>query len=132
MEKTNIMVEFCILGAEFNFEEVTKTLLLEPTECYKKGSKSIRNIERKETCWSLSTGYRETLYLSEVLDDLINQLIGVKDRILKLKKDLNLVCKFFIVINIVKNSTPAIYLDKRAVEFANSLGAEFDFDVYIL
>ncbi|SHL04119.1 protein of unknown function [Desulforamulus aeronauticus DSM 10349] len=64
MDKTNIMVEFCILGDDFNPEEVTSKLLIEPREQYLKGSRSTRNIERKETCWSISTGYVETLLVS--------------------------------------------------------------------
>lgn len=131
MKRTNIMIEFCLLGDEFNPEELTRELLVKPTECYKKGSKSIRNIERKESCWSLSSGYIETLYLSELLDVLLEQLVEIKEKIVKLSQELNLTSKFFIVVNIVENEKPAIYLDKKVIEFANFVGAEFDFDFYI-
>lgn len=48
MIKTNIMIEFCILGDDFNPKEITQKLLIEPTEYYKRGEKSIRNIEKKK------------------------------------------------------------------------------------
>lgn len=131
MKRTNIMIEFCLFGDEFNPEELTQEFCLKPTESYKKGSKSNQNIQRKESCWSLSIDYTETLYLSELLDTLLEKLEGIKEKIVKLNKELELTCKFFIVVNIVENEKPAIYLNKRAIEFANFVDAEFDFDFYI-
>lgn len=126
------MVEFCMIGDKFNPQEITQKLRIEPTECYIKGSRGIYNIERKETCWSISTGYIDTLYISEPFDFLLEKLIDVKDTIVKLKTDLVLDCKFFVVINIVQDIKPAIYLDKKIIEIANFIGAEIDFDLYIL
>jgi len=131
MEKTNIMVEFCIIGEDFNPEEITKKLLIEPTEYYVKGTKNARDFERMESCWSISTGYIETLYIGEVLDMLLDKLANKKEIIIRLKEDYDLTCKFFVVINIEENMKPAIYLDKNVIEFAGSLEAEFDFDLYI-
>ncbi|KAB1438063.1 DUF4279 domain-containing protein [Candidatus Galacturonibacter soehngenii] len=131
MDKTNLMVEFSIIGEDFNPEKITKMLMVEPTEYYMKGSKNERNFEMKESCWSISTGYVETLYVSELFDELLHKLTNKKEKIVKLKKEYNLTCKFFIVINIEENIKPAIYLDKEIVEFANFLEAEFDFDMYI-
>lgn len=131
MDKTSVMVEFCILGDNFNPEEITLELSIEPTEQYLKGSRNNRNIERKESCWSINTGYVETLYVSELLDILIDKLIDKKDIIQKLKKKWNIDCKFFVVINIENNVKPAVYLEKEVIEFANAVGAEFDFDLYI-
>lgn len=126
------MVDFSIIGEEFNPEIITKKLLLEPTECYLKGEKNSRNFERKETCWSFSTGYVETLYVSELFDEVLNKLTSKKDTLIKLKNDYNLVFKFFIVINIEEDIKPAIYIDKKIIKFANDLEAEFDFDLYII
>lgn len=131
MDKTSVMVEFSILGDDFNPEEITSRLSIKPTEQYLKGSKSRKNFERKESCWCISTGYVETLYVSELLDMLIGKLIDKKDIIQKLKKEWNLECKFFVVINIENNVKPAVYIEKEVIEFANAVGAEFDFDLYI-
>lgn len=125
------MVDFSIIGDNFNPKEITEKLLLEPTEWYIKGEKNKRNFERKETCWSISTGYVETLYVSDLFDELLDKLSSKKEALIELKTDYNLTCKFFIVVNIKENIKPAIYLEKKVIEFANDLEAEFDFDLYI-
>lgn len=131
MERTSIMLEFCIIGENFNPQVVTDKLSLNPTECYMKGEKNSRNFIRQESSWSISTGYVETLYLSELLDMMLDKLSNKKEKIIDLKREYNLACKFFVVINIKENVKPAIYLDNRIIEFANLIGAEFDFDMYI-
>lgn len=132
MEKTNIMVEFCIIGDEFDPQEITKNLKIEPTECYIKGSRGDYGFKKKETCWSIDTGYIDTLYISEPFDYLLDRLINVKETIVKLKNNFGLDCKFFVVINIVQDMKPAIYLDKKILDFVNYVDAEIDFDLYIL
>lgn len=127
-----MMIDFSIIGEEFNPNVITEKLELEPTEQYMKGEKNKRNFERKETCWSISTDYIETLYISELIDELLYKLSSKKDILIHLKKEINLEFKFFIVINIENNIKPAIYLDKRIIEFANAIEAEFDFDLYIM
>ena len=69
MDKTKVMAYFSAFGDEFPLEEVTNILAIEPTETYKKGdiiertnnpnlvSTSNKIRRRKETDWTLSTGY---------------------------------------------------------------------------
>ena len=131
MNKTNLMVEFSVIGEHFNPDVFTKELLIEPTEYYLKGDRNKRNIERKETCWYISTGYVETLYVSDVLTMILEKLNDKKEKLNDLKNRFNLSYKFFIVVKIEDRQVPAIYLDSEVIEFANSIKAEFDFDVYI-
>ena len=126
------MVDFSIIGDDFNPDIITNTLLLDPTEQYLKGDMNRRNIARKETCWSISTGYKESLYLSDLLEEIMVKFSGKEERLTKLREELNLTFKFLIVVNIVNNEKPAIYLDKSIIQFANNLQAEFDFDLYLL
>ena len=131
MDKTNVMVEFSVIGEKFNPNVITKVLQIEPTEYYFNGDKSKRNIERKETCWYISTGYVDTLYISDVLSTIIDKLKDKEKKLNDLKNQLNLTYKFFIVIKIENGQVPAIYLDSKVIDFANSIKAEFDFDMYI-
>ena len=131
MEKTNVMVDFSIIGDDFTPDEITKKLLLKPDEYYMKGDKLKSNFKRKECCWSINTGYVETLYVSELIEELIDKLSKKIDILVDLKKNYKVTFKFFIVINIVDNQKPAIYLDKGIIAFANILEAEFDFDIYV-
>nr|WP_233269734.1 DUF4279 domain-containing protein [Heyndrickxia camelliae] len=39
-------------------------------------------------------------------------------------------CKFFVVINIEEENTASLYIDKEIIEFASSIVAEFDIDLY--
>lgn len=126
------MVDFSIIGDDFNPETITKRLQLTPTEQYSKGEKIRNEIYRKEFCWSISTGYLETLYLSEILDDFLDKFSNKEEILIELKEEFKLTFKFFIVINIVDDLKPAIYLDNRIIRFSNYLNAEFDFDLYIL
>jgi hypothetical protein len=126
------MVDFSIIGDEFDPNLITEKLGLEPTEQYIKGEKNDRNFKKQETCWSISTGYNETLYVSELIDEIISKFCGKEEILIQLKQTLNLSFKFFIVIRIENNIKPAIYLDKKIVKFANILEAEFDFDLYIM
>jgi hypothetical protein len=131
MDKTNLMVEFSVIGENFNPDIITKELQIEPTEYYLKGDKSKRNTERKETCWYISTGYVNTLYVSDVLSPILEKLKDKGEKLNDLKNQFDLTYKFFIVVKIENGQVPAIYLDSKVIEFANSVKAEFDFDMYI-
>jgi hypothetical protein len=51
--------------------------------------------------------------------------------ILELQSSLKLECKFMLVIKIEDKLNPAIYLEKDMINYASSINAEFDFDIYI-
>ncbi|MCM3130555.1 DUF4279 domain-containing protein (plasmid) [Paenibacillus urinalis] len=129
---TTVMAEFAIIGENFTKQNITNQLQIEPTEFYSKGDKiKNRDLYRKETAWSLATEYEESLDINLQLNKLISILNDKKEELLKLKRTYNLFYKFFIVIKIEENETPAIYLDTTTISFANDLGIEFDFDLYI-
>ena len=61
LDKTQVMVYFCLYGDEFPIDYVTETLEIEPTKTYKKGEVivrphnpnviSMKTLYRKETAW---------------------------------------------------------------------------------
>jgi hypothetical protein len=134
MEKTQVMVYFSMFADEFPLDVVTKQLDIEPTESYKKGDiikkiSPIKNHVRAYTCWKLSTGYQESL-VGEQMDMIIDQ-IGDKSAIInELKRQFGLECRFTIVIIMNNGYSPGLYLDKSIIAFANSINADFDFDLY--
>lgn len=135
MEKTQVMVYFSMFADEFPLDAVTKQLDIEPTASYKKGDiiKKISPTEnhvRSYTCWKLSTGYQETLDVSEQMNTIIDQ-IGDKSSIINdLKRKFGLECRFTIVIIMNNGYTPGLYLDQSIIAFANSISADFDMDLY--
>ncbi|WP_374018198.1 DUF4279 domain-containing protein [Paenibacillus thiaminolyticus] len=129
---TNIMAEFVIVGEEFPIGEITKRLVIEPSEFYSKGDKvKNRNIYRKETSWSISTGYEPSLDINTQLSKLIISLENKKQDLIDLKQTYKLDYKFCIVVRIEQNQSPSIYLDNNTISFANEIQAEFDIDLYI-
>lgn len=73
MDKSNVMVEFRIIGDEYNLDEISQGLNINPTQCWNIGD-YIRNTGRfrEYTCWSYSTGYEETLDIGTQ----INKILG--------------------------------------------------------
>ncbi|CAM4395764.1 DUF4279 domain-containing protein [Paenibacillus alkaliterrae] len=127
---SKVSVEFSIIGNTFDPNIITDTILVNPTGFYLKGE-IIRGIEKKETCWFLSTGYEETLDVKEQFKKILRVIKDKTNDFNQLKSQYNLDYKFFIVIGIEQNQTPAIYLDNEIIEFANGIKAEIDFDLYI-
>lgn len=132
MDRTNVMVEFIIIGEEFDPNFVTKKLKIEPDEIWVKGDSIIgRNIERKDTTWSINTGYEESLDINEQLEKIINLINDKKNILKKLKAEYNIEYVFGIVVNVEDNQKPAMYFNNMFIEFVNDIKAEFYIDLYI-
>lgn len=140
LDKTQVMVYFSLYGDEFPIDYVTETLEIEPTETHKKGDTIVRPFNRKvtstkthyrlETAWELSTGYQESFDVKEQMDQIFGQLKSKSAKINQLKTEYELECHFSIVIIMENGYTPSLHLDNEQIEFANSIKAEFDIDLY--
>lgn len=129
-----------MFGDEFPIAYVTQSLGVEPTESYNKGNFIERSHKqniifkkthfRKETAWELGTGYQESYDLKEQMDQILEPLKNKADIINQLKTMYKLESKIFIVIIMENGETPGLYLDNQQIEFANSIKAEFDIDLY--
>lgn len=132
MEKTSILVEFKITGDEFDPDTVTKKLQIVPNEYWQKGEQiKNKSIVRSFSCWIIKTGYEESLDVNNQLVKILDKIKDKKNELIELKKQNNFDYKVDIVIQIENNEKPAIYLSSDIIEFANSIKAEFDFDLYI-
>lgn len=126
------MVEFSIYGENFDIKEVSDKLGMTPDESWIKGDRiNNQNITRKETCWSINTGYQESLDINVQLDEIISKIGSKREILVQIQKKLLVECKFDIVIKIENNQSPAIYLERDKIAFANIIQAEFDFDLYV-
>lgn len=140
MNKTQVKVYFSLYGDDFPIDNVTESLGIEPTNSYKKGDVILRKLNpnvvsakvqfRNETVWELGTDYQESYDLKEQLDQVIRPLKNKAAIINQLKKNYKLECDFSIVIKLENGDTPAFHLDNEQIEFANSIKAEFDIDLY--
>lgn len=131
MEKTKVSVEFSIIGDDFYPTMITEQLAIEPTESWMKGEKvKNRNIVRKETCWSVSTGDEESFDINNQLKKIVDLIKPQKNNLKRLQKLYKLEYMFMIVMKIENNETPAIYLESETISFMNDINAEIHFDVY--
>ncbi|KRF51071.1 DUF4279 domain-containing protein [Peribacillus butanolivorans] len=135
------MAYFSVFGDEFPLEVVTDILGIEPTKTYKKGdiiekinnpnlvSTKIRR--RKETDWTLSTGYQESYDINNQLNTILKSLEGKTKELKQLKEKYSLEFLFMIVIQVENDEKPAMYLQKNIIDFASLIQAEIHFDLYI-
>ncbi|MFJ7686060.1 DUF4279 domain-containing protein [Peribacillus butanolivorans] len=135
------MAYFSVFGDEFPLEVVTDILGIEPTKTYKKGdiiekinnpnlvSTKIRR--RKETDWTLSTGYQESYDINNQLNTILKSLEGKTKELKQLKEKYSLEFLFMIVIQVENAEKPAMYLQKNIIDFASLIQAEIHFDLYI-
>ena len=141
MDKTNVKAYFSVKADDFSIEDFTNVLGIKPTRTYKKGevikSKSNPNVAttgthyRLHTSWELGTDYEESYDINKQLSFVLGQLEGKEEELNQLKKKYDLTYRFVLVIQIENNETPAMYLDSIFIHFADSIGAEVDFDLYI-
>ncbi|WP_391122491.1 DUF4279 domain-containing protein [Psychrobacillus sp. L3] len=133
MEKTRVQAYFSLSNDDdFPLDEVTKRLNIQPSRTTKVGEPLPLNSARHyfSTTWQYGLGYKETLDVDEVLMPVIDKLESKVIDILLLKKDYNLVAKFYIVIEINNGRTPGLAIYTRASKLATEIDAVFDIDLY--
>ena len=135
------MAYFSATGDVFPVEAITNALRIEPTRTYKKDDVvarrdnpnlvSTKTLYRKETDWTLSTGYQESYDINNQLHVILQSLEGKTEQLKHLKKKYSLEFLFMVVIQVENNESPAIYLQKNIIDFVSSIQAEIHFDLYI-
>ncbi|WP_028776283.1 DUF4279 domain-containing protein [Shimazuella kribbensis] len=135
------MAYFSAVGDEFPLEVVTNVLGIEPTETFKKGDVIERSNNpnlistkircRKETDWTLSTGYQESYDINNQLRIILKLLEWKTEQLKHLKEKYGLAFLFMVVIQVENNESPAMYLQKDIIDFASLIQAEIHFDLYI-
>lgn len=132
MEKTNVRVDFRIMGDNYDIWDISNALKIEPTQFWSIGDDIRQTGKKREyTCWILSTGYEETLDINTQLIK-IEELFINKTILLKELKERNyLSYSIDVIIKIENEEVPAIYLETEIIQFAANIGARFDFDTYV-
>jgi len=132
VDKTNIMAEFCIVADVFEPNIATELLQIDSTESWVKGEEiKGKNRNRIDSCWTISTGYEESLDINKQLNKVLSLIENKKDELLKLKSEYLIDFVFAIVVNIEENQSPSMYFNSSFIEFANSINAEFYIDLYV-
>ncbi|WNO08449.1 DUF4279 domain-containing protein [Teredinibacter sp. KSP-S5-2] len=127
-------VYFALDGDDFEPDEVTKFLGIEPTSIRRKGSKIAGKIP-KMSSWELSTNniVNDHIDIFEMSTKIIDKLKAKKDLILQAKERFNVLPRFEVVLRFSMNkehSTPAIGFEVETIGFLGEIGALVDIDTY--
>lgn len=129
------MVEFRIIGDDFNPEIFTSALSIKPTNSWKKGDEYINQSNllsiKKFSNWEISSGKENSLDMGKQIYKVLDKLIGKEEILVNLKEQYDIDYTIDVVIEVENAQTPAVYLETKAIKFANDIGATFDFDVYV-
>jgi hypothetical protein len=129
---TKIKIIFSIFGDIFNPISFTKYIGIEPAEFWYKGDEipARNNLFRKESSWHYTIGFVETLFFDEV-SKIFLEIFEPKIEKIKEYTEVNkLDVKIFVVIEMGKQETPALFFDKQFLNAVNKLNAEIDIDLY--
>ncbi|MCT6926187.1 DUF4279 domain-containing protein [Metasolibacillus sp.] len=133
MEQTSFYTYIKLAGNDdFPLNEVTARLQIEPTEAWRVGDKVRPNspLERFYTCWLYKIGPVKSLDVDDVLVPLYERFHSKVDSINALKEQYDLSVRIVVVIEIENGEKPALTIAPTFSQFASSMGAEIDIDLY--
>ena len=114
---------------DFDPDELTQILQIEPEGTWHKGDLIRKNLYRKETSWHLKTSRIATFEFEEVFQMLMS-LLDDKAEILGKYARKNDLCVKIVPIIVVSNNMPSIIITKEIAEILLLLNAIIEFDMY--
>jgi hypothetical protein len=134
LETNEGRVYFALDGDDFDPDEITKFLGIEPTSIMRKGSKVPGRVPKMNS-WQLSTVNVVNNFIDvyQMSTEIINTLKPKKEKILQAKERFNVAPRFEVVLWFSMNeehSTPAIGFDVETIKFLGEIGAFIDIDTY--
>lgn len=134
MTKSNSYVYFALTGDDFDPQEITNYLGVEPSDIWEKGDKGKYNSLHKYSCWQLSTEKgKEYIEIDKLVNEIVEILFDKIDKINKLKQGFKLNSVLEIVMDVDINpdqSTPALGHDLKTIEFLYKTRTGTDVDIY--
>lgn len=132
MERTKVKVEFFITSETLNIETINDQLKLFPTDSWIQGDVIPgKKFKKTDSCWVIGTEYEESLDINDQLKKVLNILEERKEILKGIRKTNNYEMFFSIIINIENSEKPAIYFEKRFIDFIHEIGSEFFVDLYL-
>ncbi|MGM9508115.1 DUF4279 domain-containing protein [Larkinella sp. GY13] len=131
---TRIKLVFSIFGDLLNPLSFSELTGLNPSSTWLKGDTVSNriNLFRKETCWTYSSEYIETLYLEELLENFFQKFRANLPKVADYIKINNLETKVDIVVEIVNDEKPSLSFSKHFLDLVVKINGEIDIDLYYL
>jgi len=130
---TNVgYVHFTLYGDNFNPDDLTKFIGVQPTSTKVKGSPT-----PKKSMWEYSTDKIENdiIDIYEMSSFVVSQLSPYTNNIRKAIEAFNLEATLSVALWLTSDeakSTPAIGFDSNVISFLHEVGATIDVDTYIV
>ncbi len=130
--ESEIYAYFMLTGMEFDPDEVTTKVSINPTETWRKGDLiNLRGTRRhQENGWSVYSKIEKSADLEEHINSVLEQLHAGWIPLLELCKCY--AAEIACVIYYRRGSVPAIHFDPDIIAQAAKLNAEIDVDFYVL
>lgn len=134
MEPNEARVYFALDGDDFDPDEVTRFLGIEPTSVSRKGNQAFGGFPKTDS-WIISTGniVNDQVDVFEKSTEIVYRLKHKKDLIIKAKSIFGVSPRLEVVLWFSTNeehSTPAIGFEVETVSFLGEIGASTDIDTY--
>lgn len=141
--ETQLKLIFSISGEGFSSGDIFNLLKVKPSCFWEKGDnipipkglvvKEEHTRIRKETVWEFSTGFIETLDVEDVYHAFFSKIDYDKLEAIKLfVSRRNLDVSLDLVVEIVDEMSPSIYVSNDMINFCRELQIEMDIDIYVL
>jgi hypothetical protein len=128
-----IKIEFIVFGDLLNPIEFSNLINISATNYWHKGDNiSNNNIFRKETAWEYSTEFIQTYYLEDVSNLLYNKFETHMNDISNYVKSRKLETKINVITESAFGETPALFINKKLINFLYKIEGVIDIDLYIL
>lgn len=127
-------VYFALDGDNFDPDDLTQFLGVQPTSVMRKGSKIPEKLPRMNS-WKISTEniMNEYIDVFEMTSHIVKQLIPIKQLIIQAKNRFQITPRLQVILWFSMNenhSTPAIGFEVETVKFLGEVGAIIDIDTY--
>jgi len=134
VETNEARVYFALDGDDFDPDDITELLGIEPTNIRRKGSKIPDEIPKMNS-WELSTSQviDECIDIFDMSMHIVNILKPALDVIIEAKYKFDLKSRLQVVLTLSSNkehSTSAIGFEAEVVAFLGAMGAFIDIDTY--
>ncbi|GET34637.1 hypothetical protein PbJCM13498_35000 [Prolixibacter bellariivorans] len=134
METGNSYVYFALKGDNFDTDEVTNRLGIEPTDSWRQGEKGKYKSAVEFASWKLTAAKgKEYLQIDNLVDEIVSLLYDKIEIINDLKRQFELDSVVEIVLYIDTNedaSMPSLGHDLKTIEFLYRTQTKTDVDIY--
>jgi hypothetical protein len=130
---TRIKLLFSVFGDFINLEEFEKIINVSSTTFWQKGdpvSHRKNGLVRQEACWEYSFGFSNNSNLDELTKKFV-EVIEPNHFLLEcFIKENNLQSKVYLVVEIMNDEKPCLFIGKNFMEILVRMNGELDIDLY--